>query len=61
MIQLAFSTNAYTKHRLAEACERIAAAGYRAVEILADAPHAYPGPELAATGKRLAERVRSLG
>jgi sugar phosphate isomerase/epimerase len=61
VIQLAFSTNAYTKHRLAEACERIAAAGYRAVEILADAPHAYPGPELAATAKRLAERVRSLG
>ncbi|MGB2614837.1 MAG: sugar phosphate isomerase/epimerase [Phycisphaerae bacterium] len=61
MIQLAFSTNAYTRHGLAEACERIAAAGYRAVEILADVPHAYPGAELARTGKRLAERVRSLG
>ena len=61
MIQLAFSTNAYTRFALAEACQRIAAAGYRAVEILADVPHAYPGGELVQTGKRLAERIRSLG
>jgi len=43
MITLAFSTNAYTNFPLPEACDRIAAAGYKAVEVLADVPHAYPG------------------
>ena len=41
-IALAFSTNAYTRHELTEACRRIAGHGYAGVEILADAPHAYP-------------------
>jgi fructoselysine 3-epimerase len=41
-ISLAFSTNAFTRFPLAEALERIAGHGYKAVEILADVPHAYP-------------------
>jgi protein FrlC len=41
-MKLAFSTNAYTKHSLADAFEGIKRAGYTAVEILADVPHAYP-------------------
>lgn len=40
--QLAFSTNAFTRFPLDEACRRIAAHGYAAVEILADVPHAWP-------------------
>ena len=41
-IPLAFSTNAFTGFPLAEALRRIAGHGYKAVEILADVPHAYP-------------------
>jgi len=41
-MKLAFSTNAYTRYSLHDALNGIAAAGYKAVEILADRPHAYP-------------------
>lgn len=41
MVQLAFSTNAYTRFGLAEAIRRIADCGYDGVELLADVPHAY--------------------
>ena len=41
MVELAFSTNAYTRHSLPEAIERIAARGYDGVELLGDEPHAY--------------------
>jgi len=41
-VRLAFSTNAFTRFTLGQACTRIAKAGYRGVEILADEPHAYP-------------------
>nr|WP_237561040.1 hypothetical protein [Halococcus sediminicola] len=41
MVELAFSTNAYTRHTLPEAVERIADHGYAGVEILGDEPHAY--------------------
>jgi len=41
-MKLAFSTNAYTRYSLGDALIGIAAAGYTAVEILADKPHAYP-------------------
>jgi len=61
MIQLAFSTNAYTKFALTDACDRIAAAGYRAVEVLADAPHAYPLHFSEHEARRLKERLDSLG
>ncbi len=37
----AFSTNAYTRFKLPEALKRIRKTGFRAVEILADRPHAY--------------------
>ena len=61
MIQLAFSTNAYTKFPLTDACDRIAAAGYRAIEVLADAPHAYPLHFSEHEARRLKERLDSLG
>jgi fructoselysine 3-epimerase len=41
-MQLAFSTNAYTRHSLIDALRGIKAAGFAGVEILADVPHAYP-------------------
>ena len=41
-MNLAFSTNAYTKHSLTHALEGIKRAGFAGVEILADVPHAYP-------------------
>jgi len=41
MVELAFSTNAYTEHALPEAVRRIEAHGYDGVEILGDEPHAY--------------------
>lgn len=41
MVQLAFSTNAYTRFELPEAIRRIGDAGYDGVELLADAPHAF--------------------
>ena len=42
MMKLAFSTNAYLNHTFADAVARIAAIGYRGVEIMADVPHAWP-------------------
>ncbi|TWT87386.1 Inosose isomerase [Pseudobythopirellula maris] len=41
-MQLAFSSNAYLAHEFRETCQRIAAAGYTGIEILADVPHAWP-------------------
>src|SRR5437870_1123396 len=41
-MKLAFSTNAYLKFSFAEAVHRLAAIGYRGVEIMADVPHAWP-------------------
>jgi sugar phosphate isomerase/epimerase len=41
-MQLAFSTNAYLHHSFTDTCERLAAIGYRGVEIMADVPHAWP-------------------
>ena len=41
MVDLAFSTNAYTRFELPEAIRRIADHGYAGVELLGDDPHAY--------------------
>jgi len=41
-MKLAFSTNAFTRFDLIEALRAIRSAGFGAVEILADVPHAYP-------------------
>src|SRR5262249_1135751 len=41
-MRLAFSTNAYLKYSFAEAVRRLAAIGYRGVEVMADVPHAWP-------------------
>lgn len=41
-MKLAFSSNAYLRYPVEEAVERIAAAGYAGMELLADVPHAWP-------------------
>jgi len=41
-MKLAFSTNAFSRHSLADALAAIAAEGYAGVEILADKPHWFP-------------------
>src|SRR5947209_20528511 len=41
-MKLAFSTNAYLNYSFADAVARLAAIGYRGVEIMADVPHAWP-------------------
>lgn len=55
-MKLAFSTNAFTRYPLEVALRSIASAGFEAVEILADTPHAYPDQIDAA----LVDRVRTL-
>jgi sugar phosphate isomerase/epimerase len=46
-MQLAFSSNAYLRYPIQETIERIAAIGYRGIELLADVPHAWPAGLLA--------------
>ena len=41
-MQLAFSSNAYMNFSIEETVARIAALGYRGMELLADVPHAWP-------------------
>lgn len=41
-MKLAFSSNAYMRYPVEEAIRRIAAMGYRGIELLADVPHAWP-------------------
>ncbi|MFQ5590357.1 MAG: sugar phosphate isomerase/epimerase family protein [Phycisphaerae bacterium] len=41
-MKLAYSTNAYMRYPIAEAIRRIASLGYGGVELMADAPHAWP-------------------
>jgi sugar phosphate isomerase/epimerase len=41
-MNLAFSSNAYLHFSFAEAARRIAAVGYRGLEVMADVPHAWP-------------------
>ncbi len=41
-MQLAYSSNAYLNYPVEEAIRRIAGLGYRGLELLADAPHAWP-------------------
>jgi len=58
-MKLAFSTNAFVRHTLAEAIECIGRLGYAGVEILADKPHWYPGGAEKFDAAE-AERVREM-
>ncbi len=61
MIQLAFSTNAYSRHTLDEAVEDIAAAGYAGIELLADKPHIWPPTFSQSHAEKLRARLGELG
>ncbi len=54
-MKLAFSTNAFRRYSLADTLDILGEIGYRGVEIMADAPHAYP---LALTNRDIKE-IRS--
>lgn len=57
-MQLAFASSAFRRFSLADAMAAVASAGYGAIEIMCDAPHAYPP----ALGPDDVERIRgSLG
>ena len=60
-MKLAFSTNAFTRYPLLEALRGIKAAGFLAVEILADVPHAYPGAIDASTTAAVRAELDRLG
>ena len=60
-MQLAFSTNAYTRFGLSRALEGIRDAGFAAAEILADVPHAYPGTLNSALIYQIAKEVERTG
>lgn len=54
-MRLSFSTNAYVRTTVIDAVERIAAAGYGAVELLADTPHLFADEVTEEDVNRLAE------
>ncbi|MBC8105345.1 MAG: sugar phosphate isomerase/epimerase [Anaerolineae bacterium] len=60
MRPLAFSTNAFKKNTLEEAIDAIASIGYRAVELMADVPHAYPPTFDAAHRQAIKQQLRDL-
>ncbi len=41
-LRLAYSSNAYGRHTVEEAIDRIAGLGYEGMELMADVPHAWP-------------------
>ncbi len=59
-MQLAFSTNAFTRFSLSEALHSIAQAGYPGVEILADQPHWYPDTFDPAVAEKVREQLARL-
>src|SRR4051812_730283 len=61
MRPLAFSTNAFKQNTLEEAIDWIAAAGYGAVELMADVPHAYPQHMPESRRSAVKRQIASLG
>jgi protein FrlC len=60
-MMLGFCSNAYTRHSLEEAIDRVARAGYAGIELLCDTPHYWPPDEPPDRARRLAERLRHAG
>ena len=60
-ITLAFSSNAYLDMPVEEAVARIAAAGYRGIELLADVPHAWPAGLLEVQKEAIRGAIRQHG
>ncbi|GKT06904.1 sugar phosphate isomerase/epimerase [Desulforhabdus sp. TSK] len=60
-MELSFSTNAFVRHSVYDAVEKIAAAGYRGVELLADIPHLYADAISAGDLRRLKALLQGKG
>jgi sugar phosphate isomerase/epimerase len=60
-MKLGFSTNAYMRFSVDEALGRLAAIGYRGVELMADVPHAWPAGLLAEQKRRIRETLDRHG
>jgi sugar phosphate isomerase/epimerase len=60
-MQLAFSSNAYLNYSLEETVARIAALGYRGMELLADVPHAWPAGLLPRRRREIRECLQRHG
>jgi len=60
-LQLAFSSNAYLDMPVEDAIARIAAAGYRGIELLADVPHAWPAGLLDAQKETIRKALQQHG
>ncbi|MDP9174524.1 MAG: sugar phosphate isomerase/epimerase [Planctomycetota bacterium] len=60
-MQLAFSTNAFTRFSLYDALREIRAAGFAGAEILADLPHAYPAGTSRPQAYFVADELRRQG
>lgn len=61
MIQPAFSTDSFRNDSILEAVEQIAAAGYSAIEIVCDRPHAYPAELSRSTLRKLQSALARSG
>ena len=59
-MDLAFSTNAFTRFPLLDSLRAIKSIGYRGVEILADVPHAYPDSLDASAISAIAREIEKL-
>jgi sugar phosphate isomerase/epimerase len=57
-MQLAFASSAFRRFALIDALDEIARAGYGAVEIMCDAPHAYPDQLSAGDRRAIREALR---
>lgn len=60
-MKLAYSSNAYRRFDLDAAIDRVAAAGYGAIEIMADRPHAWPPDINPKRAREIRDRVASRG
>jgi sugar phosphate isomerase/epimerase len=60
-MQLAFSSNAYLRFTIEETIARIAALGYRGIELAADVPHAWPAGLLESQKRAIRDALERHG
>ncbi|GLI36325.1 sugar phosphate isomerase/epimerase family protein [Desulforhabdus amnigena] len=60
-MRVSFSTNAFTQYSIFDAVEKIAAAGYEGIELLADIPHLYADSVSVSDLQKLKEHLSRTG
>lgn len=60
-MNLAYSANAYRRFPIEEAVDRIAALGFRGIELMADRPHLWPPDTTDERAGAIRDRIRSHG